>query len=96
MGIAISTGLLADLSTNDREGAEWLSRDFEKLNLFLEKASGSQAVSGRIGSGYRAGFDGYHKTATDSHCTCKIAAEEHPHGQNLRRRSDPAPPTPPN
>lgn len=37
MGLAISTGMLADLLKNDEEGAEWLEKNLKDLNNLLIK-----------------------------------------------------------
>jgi hypothetical protein len=37
MGLAISVGILADLIIHDAEGADWVRRDFEKINEVLRE-----------------------------------------------------------
>lgn len=37
MGLAIGVGVLADLMLHDAEGAEWLKKDFERLNEVLRE-----------------------------------------------------------
>ncbi|MCK7611494.1 hypothetical protein [Roseibium sediminicola] len=42
MGMGVVVGVLADLLENDEEGADWVRRDFEAVNMAL-KMSGNQA-----------------------------------------------------